>query len=98
MQQTAWLVVNQIMVDGYALLFNCTAAVWASDSMTAFSYSFHKWVGVWWYVFGLARCMANMVFASLDTGMFYIELQLGQVMYMMRWGFCVSTSPFVEFW
>ena len=29
------LVVNPIIVDGYASLFNCTTAVWASDSMTA---------------------------------------------------------------
>ena len=32
MQQTACLVVNQIIVDGYASLFNCTTAVRASDS------------------------------------------------------------------
>ena len=35
MWQTACLVVNPIIVDGYASLFNCTTAVWASDSMTA---------------------------------------------------------------
>ena len=43
MRQTACLVVNpiivdgSIIVDGYASLFNCTAAVWASDSMTTSS-------------------------------------------------------------
>ena len=37
MRQTACLVVNPVIVDGYASLFNCTTAVWASDSMTAFS-------------------------------------------------------------
>ena len=37
MRQTACLVVNPIIVDGYALLFNCTTAVRASDSMTASS-------------------------------------------------------------
>ena len=37
MRQTACLVVNQIIVDGYASLFNCTTAVRASDSMTASS-------------------------------------------------------------
>ena len=37
MRQTACLVVNSIIVDGYALLFNCTTAVQASDSMTASS-------------------------------------------------------------
>ena len=36
MRQTAYLVVNPIIVDGYASLFNCTTAVQASDSMTAF--------------------------------------------------------------
>ena len=35
MRQTACLVVNPIIVDGYASLFNCTTAVRASDPMTA---------------------------------------------------------------
>ena len=37
LRQTACLVVNPIIVDGYASLFNCTTAVRASDSMTASS-------------------------------------------------------------
>ena len=37
MRQTACLVVNPIIVDGYASLFNCTTAVRASDSLTASS-------------------------------------------------------------
>ena len=37
MRQTACLVVNPIIVDGYASPFNCTTAVRASDSMTASS-------------------------------------------------------------
>ena len=37
MRQTACLVVNPIIVDGYASLFNCMMAVRASDSMTASS-------------------------------------------------------------
>ena len=37
MRQTACLVDNPIIVDGYASLFNCTTAVRASDSMTASS-------------------------------------------------------------
>ena len=32
MQQTACVVINPIIVDGYASLFNCTMAVWASDN------------------------------------------------------------------
>ena len=36
-RQTACLVVNPIIVDCYASLFNCTTAVRASDSMTASS-------------------------------------------------------------
>ena len=35
MRQTACLVVNPIIVDGYASLFNCTTAVRASGSMTS---------------------------------------------------------------
>ena len=34
MQQTACLVFNPIMVEGYAALLSCTAVVQASDSMT----------------------------------------------------------------
>ena len=37
MRQTACLVVNPIIVDGYASFFNCTTAVRASDSMTGSS-------------------------------------------------------------
>ena len=35
MRQIACLVFNQIMVEGYATLFSCTAVVQASYSMTA---------------------------------------------------------------
>ena len=35
MRQTACVVFNPIMVEGYAALFSCTAVVQASDSMTA---------------------------------------------------------------
>ena len=35
MRQTACLVVNPIMVEGYAALFSCTAVVQATESMTA---------------------------------------------------------------
>ena len=55
MRQTARLVVNPIIVDGHALLFNWTTAVRASDSMTVSSLNFNQWVGAWRYVIGLAR-------------------------------------------
>ena len=35
MRQTACLVFNPIMVEGYAAFFSCMAVVLASDSMTA---------------------------------------------------------------
>ena len=35
MRQTACLVFNPIMVEGYSALFSCTAVVQVSDSMTA---------------------------------------------------------------
>ena len=35
MRQTACLVFNPNMVEGYAALFSCTAVIQASDSMTA---------------------------------------------------------------
>ena len=37
MRQTACLVINPVIVDGYASLFNCTTAVRSSDSMTVSS-------------------------------------------------------------
>ena len=37
MHQTACLVINPIIVDGYVSLFNCKTVVRASDSMTASS-------------------------------------------------------------
>ena len=37
MRQTACLVVNPIIVDGYSSLFNCTTALRSSDSMMASS-------------------------------------------------------------
>ena len=37
MRQTAFLVVNPIIVDGYASLSNCSMAVWALDSVMASS-------------------------------------------------------------
>ena len=39
MRQTACLVFNPIMVEGYAALFSCMAVVPASDSMTASIYN-----------------------------------------------------------
>ena len=54
MQQTACLVINPVIVDGYASLVNCTS-VWASDSVMAFSSNFNQWIGAWRYVFSLAR-------------------------------------------
>ena len=35
MRQSACLVINQITVDGYSALLNCTPVDWASDSMMA---------------------------------------------------------------
>ena len=38
MRQTAWLIVNRIMVNNFAALFNCTPAGRASDLMMAPAY------------------------------------------------------------
>ena len=65
MRQTACLFVNPNTVNSNALLFNCTAVVRASDSMTASSQSFQKWVGAWCYVFGLARRNSTSCFLKL---------------------------------
>ena len=35
MRQSACLVINPIMVDNFAVLFNCTPMGWASDSVMA---------------------------------------------------------------
>ena len=45
MRQSACLVVNPITVYSYGFLFNCTTVGRASDSMTALTSSFNRWVG-----------------------------------------------------
>ena len=45
MRQFACLVLNPITVYGYGFLFNCTTVGQASDSMTALTLSFNRWVG-----------------------------------------------------
>ena len=45
MQQSVWLVLNGIMVYSCGFLFNCTTVGQASDSMTALTSSFNRWVG-----------------------------------------------------
>ena len=44
MRQTACLVFNPIMVEGYASLFSCTAVVQASDSMTVRCEARNSWL------------------------------------------------------
>ena len=46
MRQNACLVINPTSVDSYVSLFNCTTAGRASDSMTASTQSFRKWLGL----------------------------------------------------
>ena len=46
MRQSACLVINPIIVDGYAALFNCTPVDRASDSMMARAKAIHfNWLG-----------------------------------------------------
>ena len=65
MRQTAWLVINPIVIDGYVSLLNFMTAVRAADSMTASSYNFNQWDGAWQYVFGLARRGSSICFHLL---------------------------------
>ena len=44
-KRVTYLVVNPIIINGYASIFNCTTAVRASDSMIASSLNFNQWVG-----------------------------------------------------
>ena len=44
-RQSACLVINQITVDGYAALFNCTPVDRASDSMIAPTSTYSLWLG-----------------------------------------------------
>ena len=44
MRQTACLVFNPIMVEGYAALFSCTAVVQGSGSLTASMRSLNSWL------------------------------------------------------
>ena len=45
MRQSACLVLYPIMVYSYGFLFNCTTVGQASDSMTALTLNFNRWVG-----------------------------------------------------
>ena len=46
MRQSACLVINTIMVDGYGALFNCTSVDRASDSLMARPEAIHfSWLG-----------------------------------------------------
>ena len=45
MRQSACLVLNPITVYSYGFLFNCRTVGQASDSMTALTKSFNRWVG-----------------------------------------------------
>ena len=44
-RESTCLVLNPIMVCSYGFLFNCTTVGQASDSMTALTQSFNRWVG-----------------------------------------------------
>ena len=93
MRQTACLVVNPIIVDGYASLFNCTTAVRASDLMTASSKNFNQWVGAWRYVFGLARrgltigfhLLWHTVALAMSTRLYYNDWFDFYVFAFMHW-------------
>ena len=61
------LVIDPIIVDGYASLFNCMTVVRTSDSMTASSLNFNQWVGAWRYVFGLAAVVQLLVSIHFGT-------------------------------
>ena len=55
MRRTACLIVGPVIVGGCTSLFDCMAAVRASDSMVASSWNFGQWVEAWRCVFGLAH-------------------------------------------
>ena len=66
MRQTACLVVNLITVDSYVFLFNCTAAVPVSGSMTASLYTLHKCVGdLMLYLWLGCICRISQEYSSL---------------------------------
>ena len=45
MRQSACLILNPITVYSYGFLFNCMTVGQASDSMTALTLSFNRWIG-----------------------------------------------------
>ena len=70
MRQTACLVVNPLTVDSYALRFNYSAAVRASDSMTVFSDAMSLFWPAWfnyWFYLTLAGsvCRISQEYSSL---------------------------------
>ena len=80
MRQNVCLVVNPIIVDGYASLFNCTTAVRASDSMRPLRKTLTSWLGLddmslawpavvqlhlYWFSFTLAYSRISHEYSSL---------------------------------
>ena len=87
LRQTACLVISSITVDSYALLSNCTTAVWSSDSMTASSWSLQTtglslmiclWISLpefyYCFAFILARrgCRKSLEYSSLFIVVIYL--------------------------
>ena len=66
MRQSAYLVLNPITVYSYGFLFNCTTVGQASDSMTALTLSFNRWVGAWCLSVAVPTVAQLEVFFSSD--------------------------------
>ena len=71
MRQTACLVVNPIIVDGYASLFNSTTAVRASDSMMIC-----LWLGTPWFNYGFSFTLAYSTISHEYSSLFIIVINL----------------------
>ena len=83
MQQTACLVINPIIVDGYASVFNCMTAVRASDSMTASSKNLKSvgwglkiclWLGSMWFNYSFTLVYSRFCHEYLSLFIIVINL------------------------
>ena len=85
MRQTACLVINPIIVDGYASLFNCTTAVRASDSVMVFlsklkpvgwGLTICLWLGLLWFNYWFSFTQAHSRISREHSFLFITVINL----------------------
>ena len=74
MRQTVCLVINPIIVDGYASLFNCTMAIRASDS--GWGLTICLWLGPPWFNYRVSFTLSHSRISHEYLSLFIIMMNL----------------------